>query len=159
MGSTLHIIIQIHINTPFVPHIYTHRHGWVRGGGLPINHQQQYYSAIHCRCCDWWRRGKAAGRTPHPTNRCGITTCRQSSRQTPGRWCRYELMAKTHQACPPRVGCCCEMLGSVFKRDCVCVRESFGRVKLLWFGIMWRIWTQRLVMEIIGFIYLLRIKL
>lgn len=40
-----------------VSHIHSVTGG--RGGDFPINHQQQYYSAIHCRRRDWWRRGKA----------------------------------------------------------------------------------------------------
>lgn len=39
-----------------------------RGGGFPINHQEQYYSAIHCHGRDWWSC---------PTwSSCRITTCR-----------------------------------------------------------------------------------
>lgn len=156
----LHIIIQIHINTPSVPHIYTHHHGWVRGGWLN-NQPPATILFCHSLSLAWLMKTRESG-SSYTTSHQPVWNNNVQTKFTSDSRSLLQVQVNsqnTPSLPPPRVGCCCEMLGSVFKRDFVCVRGSFGRVKLLWFGIMWSIWTQRLVMEIKGFIYLFRIKL
>lgn len=49
--SNLYAVVKAHINIPthafMLPRCLTRAHG--HKGGFPINHEQQYYPAIHCR--------------------------------------------------------------------------------------------------------------